>query len=69
MPPFQTPLSPHAIKVMLLGRGESGKEVLIALQRLGAETIAVDRYNHYHHAPGQQLTQSELRANCNSDQH
>ncbi|WP_114968489.1 formate-dependent phosphoribosylglycinamide formyltransferase [Rhodoferax ferrireducens] len=47
-----TPLSPHATKVMLLGSGELGKEVLIALQRLGVETIAVDRYNH---APGQQV--------------
>ena len=47
-----TPLSPHATKVMLLGSGELGKEVIIALQRLGVETIAVDRYNH---APGQQV--------------
>ena len=47
-----TPLSPFATKVMLLGSGELGKEVLIALQRLGVETIAVDRYEH---APGQQL--------------
>ena len=47
-----TPLTRHATKVMLLGSGELGKEVLIALQRLGVETIAVDRYNH---APGQQV--------------
>ena len=47
-----TPLSPRATKVMLLGSGELGKEVLIALQRLGVETIAVDRYDH---APGQQV--------------
>lgn len=47
-----TPLSRHATKVMLLGSGELGKEVIIALQRLGVETIAVDRYNH---APGQQV--------------
>ncbi len=47
-----TPLSPHSTKVMLLGAGELGKEVLIALQRLGVETIAVDRYDH---APGQQV--------------
>ena len=47
-----TPLSAHATKVMLLGSGELGKEVLIALQRLGVETIAVDRYDH---APGQQV--------------
>jgi len=37
---------------MLLGSGELGKEVLIALQRLGVETIAVDRYEN---APGQQV--------------
>jgi phosphoribosylglycinamide formyltransferase 2 len=47
-----TPLSPSATKVMLLGSGELGKEVIIALQRLGVETIAVDRYAD---APGQQL--------------
>ena len=39
-----TPLSPSAIKVMLLGSGELGKEVAIELQRLGCEVIAVDRY-------------------------
>lgn len=39
-----TPLSASAIKVMLLGSGELGKEVAIALQRLGCEVIAVDRY-------------------------
>src|SRR3954464_10814972 len=47
-----TPLTPHATKVMLLGSGELGKEVLIALQRLGVETIATDRYEN---APGQQV--------------
>jgi phosphoribosylglycinamide formyltransferase 2 len=47
-----TPLSPHATRVMLLGSGELGKEVLIALQRLGVETIAVDRYAD---APGHQV--------------
>ena len=47
-----TPLSPNATKVMLLGSGELGREVVIALQRLGAETIAVDRYDN---APAQQL--------------
>ncbi|WP_035383750.1 formate-dependent phosphoribosylglycinamide formyltransferase [Ferriphaselus sp. R-1] len=47
-----TPLSPSATKVMLLGSGELGKEVLIALQRLGVETIAVDRYPN---APGHQV--------------
>ncbi|MCP1289319.1 formate-dependent phosphoribosylglycinamide formyltransferase [Chromobacterium sp. S0633] len=39
-----TPQSRSAVRVMLLGSGELGKEVVIALQRLGVETIAVDRY-------------------------
>jgi phosphoribosylglycinamide formyltransferase 2 len=47
-----TPLSPTAIRVMLLGAGELGKEVVIALQRLGVEVIAVDRYEN---APGHQV--------------
>ena len=47
-----TPLSSAALKVMLLGAGELGKEVIIALQRLGVEVIAVDRYAN---APGQQV--------------
>ncbi|HEY2070393.1 MAG TPA: formate-dependent phosphoribosylglycinamide formyltransferase [Rhizomicrobium sp.] len=47
-----TPLSPSAIKVMLLGSGELGKEVVIELQRLGVETVAVDRYAD---APAQQV--------------
>ena len=47
-----TPLSPNATRVMLLGAGELGKEVIIALQRLGVEVIAVDRYAD---APGHQV--------------
>jgi phosphoribosylglycinamide formyltransferase 2 len=47
-----TPLSSSALRVMLLGSGELGKEVIIALQRLGCETIAVDRYPD---APGMQV--------------
>ena len=47
-----TPLSSSAIRVMLLGSGELGKEVIIALQRLGCEVIAVDRYPD---APGMQV--------------
>ncbi len=47
-----TPLSPGATRVMLLGSGELGKEVIIALQRLGVEVIAVDRYAD---APGHQV--------------
>ena len=49
---FGTPLSPSATKVMLLGSGELGKEVIITLQRFGVEVIAVDRYEN---APGQQV--------------
>lgn len=47
-----TPLSPTATKVMLLGSGELGKEVVIELQRLGVEVIAVDSYPH---APAMQV--------------
>ena len=47
-----TPLSATATRVMLLGSGELGKEVIIALQRLGVEVIAVDRYEN---APGHQV--------------
>lgn len=47
-----TPLSPTATHVMLLGAGELGKEVIIALQRLGVEVTAVDRYEG---APGHQV--------------
>ena len=51
-PRLGTPLSNAACKVMLLGSGELGKEVIIALQRLGVEVIAVDRYAQ---APGHQV--------------
>jgi phosphoribosylglycinamide formyltransferase 2 len=47
-----TPLSASATRVMLLGSGELGKEVIISLQRLGVEVIAVDRYPN---APGHQV--------------
>src|ERR1700761_1315418 len=47
-----TPLTASATRVMLLGAGELGKEVIIALQRLGIEVIAVDRYAD---APGHQV--------------
>ncbi|MDG2276840.1 MAG: formate-dependent phosphoribosylglycinamide formyltransferase [Pseudomonadales bacterium] len=47
-----TPLSKTATKVMMLGCGELGKEVVIELQRLGVEVIAVDRYAD---APGMQV--------------
>ena len=47
-----TPLSSTATRVMLLGCGELGKEVIITLQRLGVEVIGVDRYTN---APGHQV--------------
>ncbi|MDR3436143.1 formate-dependent phosphoribosylglycinamide formyltransferase [Telmatospirillum sp.] len=47
-----TPLKSSALRVMLLGAGELAKEVIIALQRLGVEVIAVDRYAD---APGMQV--------------
>ncbi len=47
-----TPLSPAAVRVLLLGAGELGKEVIISLQRLGIEVIAADRYAN---APGHQV--------------
>ena len=47
-----SPLTPSATRVMLLGAGELGKEVILALQRLGVEVIAVDRYPD---APGHQV--------------
>ena len=47
-----TPLSSSAFKVMMLGAGELGKEVVIELQRFGVEVIAVDRYSN---APGHQV--------------
>jgi phosphoribosylglycinamide formyltransferase 2 len=49
-----TPLSPSATKVMMLGSGELGKEVIIALERFGVEVTAVDRYEN---APGMQVAQ------------
>lgn len=50
--PLGTPLSPAALKVLLLGAGELGKEVIVSLQRLGVEVIAADRYPN---APGHQI--------------
>lgn len=47
---FTAPLKSNSIKIMLLGSGELGKEVIIEAQRLGIETIAVDSYNN---APAQ----------------
>ncbi|HVT35963.1 MAG TPA: phosphoribosylglycinamide formyltransferase 2, partial [Nevskiaceae bacterium] len=47
-----TPLAANATRVLLLGSGELGKEVVIELQRYGVECIAVDRYAH---APAMQV--------------
>jgi phosphoribosylglycinamide formyltransferase 2 len=47
-----TPLSSSATRVMMLGSGELGKEVVIELQRFGCEVIAVDRYSN---APAMQV--------------
>jgi phosphoribosylglycinamide formyltransferase 2 len=49
---FGTPLSGTAVRLLLLGSGELGKEVVIEAQRLGVEVIAVDRYAH---APAMQV--------------
>jgi phosphoribosylglycinamide formyltransferase 2 len=59
-----TPLSPNATRVMLLGSGELGKEVIIALQRLGVEVIAVDRYQH---APGHQVAHRAYTIDMTND--
>lgn len=61
-----TPLSVNATRVMILGSGELGKEVIIALQRLGIEVIAVDRYEN---APGHQLAHRSYVINmANADE-
>ncbi len=52
MKPFGTPHSDHALRVLLLGAGELGKELAIELQRYAVEVIAVDRYAH---APAMQV--------------
>jgi phosphoribosylglycinamide formyltransferase 2 len=60
-----TPLSPNATRVMLLGSGELGKEVIIALQRFGVEVIAVDRYEN---APGHQVAHRAYVIDMTNDQ-
>ena len=52
MPTLGTPLSPSATRLLMLGAGELGKEVVIEAQRLGVEVIAVDRYPN---APAMQV--------------
>ncbi len=59
-----TPLSQNATRVMLLGSGELGKEVIIALQRYGVEVIAVDRYAN---APGHQVAHRSYTIDMTDD--
>ncbi|KKW19767.1 MAG: Phosphoribosylglycinamide formyltransferase 2 [Parcubacteria group bacterium GW2011_GWA2_51_10] len=49
---FGTPLKPNAIKILLLGSGELGREVAIEAMRLGVEVVACDRYEN---APAMQI--------------
>ncbi|MCG3719757.1 phosphoribosylglycinamide formyltransferase 2, partial [Aliarcobacter butzleri] len=57
---FTAPLKSDSIKIMLLGSGELGKEVIIEAQRLGIETIAVDSYNN---APAQLVANKSYTIN------
>ncbi len=57
---FSAPLKSDSIKIMLLGSGELGKEVIIEAQRLGIETIAVDSYNN---APAQLVANKSYTIN------
>lgn len=57
---FTAPLKSDSIKIMLLGSGELGKEVIIEAQRLGVETIAVDSYNN---APAQLVANKSYTIN------
>lgn len=57
---FSAPLKSDSIKVMLLGSGELGKEVVIEAQRLGVETVAVDSYNN---APAQLVANKSYTIN------
>ena len=55
MPTLGTPLSPSATRLLMLGAGELGREVVIEAQRLGVEVIAADRYPN---APAMQVALS-----------
>ena len=57
---FTAPIKSDSIKIMLLGSGELGKEVIIEAQRLGIETIAVDSYNN---APAQLVANKSYTIN------
>ena len=57
---FNAPLKSNSTKVLLLGSGELGKEVVIEAQRLGLETVAVDSYNN---APAQLVSNKSYTIN------
>jgi len=61
---FTAPLKSDSIKIMLLGSGELGKEVVIEAQRLGIETIAVDSYNN---APAQLVANKSYTINMKNE--
>lgn len=61
---FTAPLKSNSIKIMLLGSGELGKEVIIEAQRLGIETIAVDSYNN---APAQLVANRSYTINMKNE--
>ena len=61
---FTAPLKSDSIKIMLLGSGELGKEVIIEAQRLGIETVAVDSYNN---APAQLVANKSYTINMKNE--
>jgi phosphoribosylglycinamide formyltransferase 2 len=61
---FCAPLKSDSVKIMLLGSGELGKEVIIEAQRLGIETIAVDSYNN---APAQLVANKSYTINMKNE--
>ncbi len=61
---FTAPLKSDSIKIMLLGSGELGKEVILEAQRLGLETIAVDSYNN---APAQLVANRAYTINMKNE--
>ena len=55
-----TALTKSAVKVLMLGSGELGKEVVIEMQRFGVEVVAVDRYEN---APAMQVAHRSYTIN------
>jgi len=62
---FSAPLKSNSTKIMLLGSGELGKEVVIEAQRLGVETIAVDKYEN---APAHQVAHRSYVVNMQDEE-